>query len=238
MPRKVSVLTYHKIAPVDPKTTYPGTFVPPTLFRKQLSFLAKRGYAVENLEQAFLSGSTSVRKTVCLTFDDGFEDFYNSAFSELSAHGFPSTVFLVSERIGQTNDWDTKVGDASAPLMSAQQILELAQKGVEFGSHTATHAKLGELDESAQREEIFRSKKQIEDLLGKPCRTFCYPYGSHNQATPGLVKQAGYDLGISTLKGLNTAATDPYLIRRIAIRNDTVMPVFIYKLFRAEKYGK
>lgn len=238
MPRKVSVLTYHKIAPVDPKTTYPGTFVPPTLFRKQLAYLARKGYAVENLEQAFLSGSTSVRKTVCLTFDDGFEDFYTTAFSELTALRFPSTVFLVSERIGQTNDWDTRVGDVSAPLMTQEQILELAGKGVEFGSHTATHAKLGELDEPMQREEIVRSKSQIETLLGKPCRTFCYPYGSLNQATPNLVKQAGYDLGISTKKGLNTKDTDPFLIRRIAIRNDTVMPVFIYKLFRAEKYGK
>lgn len=238
MPRKVSVLTYHKIAPVDPKTTYPGTFVPPTLFRKQLAFLAKRGYAVENLEQAFLSGSTSVRKTVCLTFDDGFEDFYTTAYPELSAHRFPSTVFLVSERIGQFNDWDTRIGDVSAPLMTRDQIVELIGRGVEFGSHTATHAKLGELDEAKQRDEIIRSKAQVEDLLGKPCRTFCYPYGSFNDATPRLVKEAGYELGISTLKGLNTKETDPYLIRRIAVRNDTVMPVFIYKLFRAEKYGK
>jgi peptidoglycan/xylan/chitin deacetylase (PgdA/CDA1 family) len=233
---RIPILTYHKIAPVDSKSIYPGTFVPPQLFGKHLRHLALKGYTTSRLESAFTSNSS--QKTVVLTFDDGFQDFADEAFPRLNKVGFHSTVFLVANHIGGHNEWDTKIGDSRASLMSKATILQLHEQGVEFGSHTLSHAHLDQISAAEQRVEIINSRTVLESELGIPINTFCFPYGGYNEYTLKCVDEAGYCVATSTEKGINTAQTDQRRLKRIAIRNDTSLPVFIYKLWRAYRLGK
>lgn len=236
MARLLPILTYHKISPVDPKSIYPGTYVPPALFRKHLSFLARRGYVSNSVEGALSNGIKD--RAIVLTFDDGFADFSANAAPLLESFGMTGQVFLVADRLGKTNDWDTQIGDVVADLMTVPQILEMASRGHTFGSHTMTHADLNAIGGEIQSKEITDSKVNLESSLGFPVRTFCYPYGRFSGETRGLVADAGYEFAVSTKKGINSEQDDRLMLKRIAIRNDTILPVFIYKLFRAERFGK
>lgn len=230
------ILTYHKISPVNKQSIYPGTFVPPKLFQRHLKYLSRKGFQSVRLDSIFSESSPA--KPIVLTFDDGFQDFEDEAMPILDQWKMRATVFLVSDYIGRFNSWDVKIGDISAPLMNLDSIKRLHEQGIEFGSHTKTHARLTAIDSSDQEEEIRGSKAALEEMLGFPIDTFCYPYGAHDERIVELVRQAGYKYATVTLKGLNTGAEDPMMLKRIAIRNDTPLPTLIYKLWRAYKFGR
>ncbi len=236
MATQVPILTYHKISPVNANSIYPGTFVPPKLFESQVRHLARRGFQSTLLQSLFSSAMPS--KPIVLTFDDGFQDFEDAAWPILKKFGMTGTVFLVSEFLGLKNQWDIAVGDVAYPLMSPNSIRKLHGEGVEFGSHTRTHARLSNLDTPSQEDEIIFSKQDLEERLGFPIDTFCYPYGSYNESSVTAVREAGYRFATSCNKGLNDGTEDPLLLKRIAIRNDTSLPVFIYKMWRAFRLGR
>jgi peptidoglycan/xylan/chitin deacetylase (PgdA/CDA1 family) len=71
------------------------------------------------------------------------------------------------------------------------------------------------------REEIFASKKKLEDLFGIAVEDFCYPYGDWNESVRDLVVEAGYRTACTTEFGLNTPATPPLALRRITVRHPT-----------------
>ena len=233
---RVPILTYHKISPVHAKTLYPGTFVPPDLFEKHLGFLARKGFETMHLYDLF-SGNEPA-KPIILTFDDGFQDFEETAAPLLSRFGFGATVFLVSDFVGKTNAWDENIGDVTYPLMSKGSIVRLQELGYEFGSHTRSHIRLSSHDALSQDEEIRGSKSDLETLLGSPIQTFCYPYGSYDENSLRSVRASGYRFAVTCDKGLNDGTEDPLRLKRIAIRNDTSLPVFVYKLWRAFRLGR
>ncbi len=177
-------------------------------------------------------------KPIILTFDDGFQDFEETAAPMLSRFGFGATVFLVSDFVGKTNAWDENIGDVTYPLMSKDSIVRLQEQGYEFGSHTRSHIRLSTHDALAQDEEIRGSKADLETLLGFPIETFCYPYGSYDESSLQSVRASGYRFAVTCDKGLNDGTEDPLRLKRIAIRNDTSLPVFIYKLWRAFRLGR
>ena len=115
--------------------------------------------------------------------------------------------FLVSNKLGQTNDWETETGEAEEKLMDATHVREWLAEGNEIGSHTMTHPRLTEIPENDAREEITSSKKQLEDLFEVPVKHFCYPFGDYNQRIVELVREAGYETGSTTTPGLNTPET-------------------------------
>lgn len=234
MGARIPILTYHKIAPITKGTIYPGTFVPPSLFENHLRLLQRKGFESVTTENIFDSG---LPKPILLTFDDGFQDFADNAWPLLQQHGFGALVFLVLNHLGGQNDWDIAVGDKPAPLMNLDTIKELAEQGVEFGSHTLTHPRLASLDEADQLREL--SAPLPELTTSQPqIRTICYPYGSYNETTLSLSREAGYKYGFSTDKGLNDTTTNPLRLKRIAIRHDTSVPALIYKLWRGFRYDR
>ena len=82
--------------------------------------------------------------------------------------------------------------------MALSQVRGLAAMGMEIGSHTVTHPVLPELDEKAIRQELEGSKKRLEDLLGWPITTVCYPKGKFNRLVCEKTAKAGYSLARTT----------------------------------------
>jgi peptidoglycan/xylan/chitin deacetylase (PgdA/CDA1 family) len=165
--------------------------------RRQFEWLRSRRYTVASLRDA-ISGAvagTLPRRAVALTFDDGYMDFYTNAMPLLQEFKYPATAFLVSSLIGQSNVWD-RGATADVPLMGAAEIREVRRLGVEIGSHSCTHRRLGRIEPEQAREEVESSKKAIEDLTGEPVPVFCYPYGSASPAVEEFVAGAGYEAAL------------------------------------------
>lgn len=210
------IFAYHRICQTSPEGDPLGLCTPPEKLERVLAYLRSHRYRTVSFDEAvevIMGGIRQKEKLACLTFDDGYEDFYTNAFPLLRAYEAKATVFLVAGCTGGTNRWDEANGFSSAHLMTAEQVRELASNGVGFGSHTLTHPRLTQVDETAQRKEIINSKHQLQDLLGEKVNTFCYPHMDYNERVRALVEEAGY---VSACGG-EQAENSPYLLHRINV---------------------
>lgn len=215
----VPILMYHKIGARPAGVRLKGLYVTPETFRRQLTELAGEGFAACGPGEACSNGE--VRPRIALTFDDGFRNVFENALGPLGDYKKTAIQFLVPKFIGKLNEWDLRDGETAEPLMDARQIREWLRAGHAIGSHSLTHARLTRLTVRDAREEIFASKKSLEDLFGIAVEHFCYPYGDWNESVRELVVEAGYRTACTTEFGINTPATPPLALHRITVRHPT-----------------
>jgi len=163
-------------------------------FEAQMRFLRNAGYqsiSLEDAAQMSVRGEKPQSKQVVITFDDGYKDFYTHAFPILKKYELKADVMLVSGRIGGSNVWDQDKLEA-VQLLNLEELKEMGEHGISYGSHSMTHRRLTDLEPSEAYQEIFNSKTSLEELLGREIRTFCFPYGRSSPEVRKMVKQAGY----------------------------------------------
>jgi peptidoglycan/xylan/chitin deacetylase (PgdA/CDA1 family) len=116
------------------------------------------------------AGAGTVNKLVVLTFDDGFRDFYTQACPMLKQYGFFATVFLPTALID-----DGRKSLKGKDHLSGEDVRDLHNNGVAFGSHTVTHLQLRILQKHEIEYEIKWSKEVIEDMIGQRVESFSPP---------------------------------------------------------------
>ena len=208
------ILMYHQIQRPPLRGHNRGLCVSPGLFRAQIRELASAGYSSASLDDLPLKDDA---RRIVVTFDDGFLNTLENALPVLQQHRWSAIQFLVADR--QTNAWDVPPGGKPAPLMNDDHVREWLAAGQEIGAHTLTHPHLTQIPPTQAREEIFSSKKSLEDRFQIPVRHFCYPYGDQDDEIRELVQAAGYHTACSTISGFNTNQTDPFLLRRHMARH-------------------
>jgi peptidoglycan/xylan/chitin deacetylase (PgdA/CDA1 family) len=211
-----AVLTYHHVGPRTRGVRLKGLYVSPELFERQMAELKAEGFETDAF--GTVRSNQGRPKTVSVTFDDGFADVYENALPVLREYGFRSIQFLVAELLGKTSEWQTRSGELPGVLMDQAQIKEWLAAGQEIGSHTLTHPWLTRVSLSQAREEIFGSKKKLEDAFGGVVEHFCYPYGDWNPAIRDLVAEAGYKSACTTKFGVNRTEADSFALNRITVR--------------------
>jgi peptidoglycan/xylan/chitin deacetylase (PgdA/CDA1 family) len=182
------VLMYHSIAdvPEDPNQLC----VSPGRFAEQMAWMDRhglRGVSVGTLVEAMRAGRQ--RGLIGITFDDGYTNVLESALPELQRRGFGASVFVISGRLGGTNEWDE---GPAWPLLDADGVRRLAAAGIEIGSHSATHVRLAGLGPDQLAAEVAGSKADLGALLQTEVRGFAFPYGSMDAAARRAVRDSGY----------------------------------------------
>jgi peptidoglycan/xylan/chitin deacetylase (PgdA/CDA1 family) len=228
----VPVLMYHKIADPPAGARLKGLYVPPARFERQLAELHQAGF-VACPPTAARDGNGPPRR-MALTFDDGFRNVWEHALEPLAARRFCAIEFLVANFIGRLNQWEMREGEVREPLMDAAQVRDWLRAGHRIGSHSLSHRYLTRLSVRDAREEIFASKKKLEDTFGVPVEDFCYPYGCWNETVRELVVEAGYRTACTANFGVNTPAIPPFALRRIIVRH----PTRSLKVLKARLLGK
>ena len=214
-------LTYHKLGPRPGGVRLKGLYVAARLFERQLSELRRAEFNSVGME-ALAGKDGNMVKQFALTFDDGFASVLQHGLEPLARNDFRAIQFLVADRLGRSNEWDLPDGEVQEKLMDAAQVKEWLAAGHEVGSHTLTHPHLTRVSPQQAREEIFASRKKLEDMFGVSVRHFCHPYGDWNAAVRDLVMEAGYETACTTEFGVNGAATSPFELRRITARYRSV----------------
>jgi len=181
------ILTYHSISHGDSPLK-----ISPELFAEQMEWLRDNARVVSlgEIVTALASRRPLPERSVALTFDDGFQDFYTSAAPLLHRWSLPATVFLATGYCGRTNGWPSQPDWVDQqPLLDWQQVAELARQGFSFGAHTVNHPILTRLPVAEAQQEIIQCKAPIEERVGQPVEFFCYPYGRWNPAVRNIVNQ-------------------------------------------------
>ncbi len=185
--------------------------VSPNSFAKQMDFLKKNGYQVIPLDD-YVEGDIARKKfphnTVVITFDDGYLDNYKNAFPVLKKYHFPATIFLISDYVGKNPN-----------LLTWDNVKEMSQNGISFGSHTRRHAYIPDLSKKQMKDEIAGSKRVIEEHLGRPICCLAYPTGGFNEEAKAIVALAGYKAALTTNRGYDRYDIDTYELGRIHINN-------------------
>jgi len=218
---RILILMYHIVD--EPRSEREARFCcTPDKFAEQMEYLANSKYQLLTLDNIFevTENRRSQEQTgVAVTFDDGFCDFHRNALPILTRWNIPAAMFVVSQRIGKSNDWMHKRGFPERPLLSLRKLQDVRDAGITIGSHTCSHARLSDISSNAERldDELGASKQELEELLGQDVEHFAYPYGLYDEQTIAAVKKAGYKTACSTRSGFNRENINPLLLRRLEI---------------------
>jgi peptidoglycan/xylan/chitin deacetylase (PgdA/CDA1 family) len=197
-----------------------------------MEYLVREGYRTVDLEEAFqiTAGQRYFSKVVAITFDDGYFDFYSSAFPVLLGCGFTATVFAVPEFAQRCEDMSHRV------YMNWEEMREIHTNGMRIGSHTMTHADLCQLAPERIDRELDLSRRALEDNLGCKVPFFSYPYSfpEHDRRFVQLMRNRleanGYRVAVSTILGTARDGSDRYLLPRLPLNAHDDPRLFAAKL--------
>lgn len=229
--REVTILCYHA---VDPSWTS-RLSVAPEAFVEQCAVLATRRKVLDLPDAvARLDGSSRMpRGTAAITFDDGFASVYEHAWPVLRDHGLPATVFLVARTLapgGHGVDWVDDPPAHDLTTLTREQVLEMLEAGIGFGSHSQAHHVLPLIDDTQLGEDLRSSRELLEDLLGRPVPYLAYPRGRHDARVRAAARRAGYSHAFALPE--TAEPTGPQAIPRVGIYRHNELRTVRAKLSR------
>lgn len=215
----VMVLYYHRIADdcANPWTVSNATFL------RQIHWLRERFDFVSLHEaQQRIRRGYNPQPCVSVTFDDGYADNCQQAVPWLIKERIPCTYFVTLQNVlsGEPFSHDLAMGRRIAPN-TLEQLLAMAEAGIEIGAHTYSHADLGRItDPRLLHYEVVAAKEELQAVLGQPVRYFAFPYGQYANLQPAaftLAKQSGYAGVCSAYGGYNFPGDDAFHLQRIPV---------------------
>ena len=160
------------------------------------------------------------------TRDDRFE-----TFRRLREHLKMSAHHEVLRLVADTCDRLGGVPPTSNGVLSWDELRRLSREGVALAAHTRTHPLLTRIASDAAREEIVGSQQDLESQIGNTLPVFCFPGGQHNDTLVSILKQEGFKLAFTTVRGSNDLdCADPWRLRRINITRTTSPLMFRLRL--------
>lgn len=119
-------------------------------------------------------------------------------------------------------------------VLNWEQVREMSEAGIEFGSHTMTHPVLTALDDDELDRELRESRRTIEQKTGKACDVIAYPIGgtgTFDERVTAAARRSGYKLGVSYVSGTNPVRRlEPFAIRRLHVERYTSRAAFKFML--------
>lgn len=176
-------------------------------FARQMEFLKAHRYRVLSLGEyaALLRDKKRIpRKSVVITFDDGYDDVFSQAYPVLRKMGFPATVFVRTDSIRQPGH------------LTHEDLAIMSENGIEIGSHAVTHAFPPDMASAEIEKEFANSKTILEDIIEKPVTLLSYPGGGYSDAAAKIAENIGYEAAVTTSRK-GRGPLDRYAIRRIRI---------------------
>jgi peptidoglycan/xylan/chitin deacetylase (PgdA/CDA1 family) len=185
--------------------------VRPAVFRQQIDAVRASGrtpMTVSGLSAALTGTAPLPSRPVVVTFDDGTADFAEAALPHLLAAGLPATLYVTTAQIGRPG------------MLSWHEVEHIAATGVEVGAHSRNHPHLDTVRRERLRREISQSRSDVEQHLGRPCRSFAYPHGSYTRAVRDLVVASGFTSAVAVRNAFSHEADDVFALARLTVRRD------------------
>lgn len=241
--QSVPVLMYHHVTPKGGSLSCSVSH-----FDSQLKALVSRGYSTLTAEQfaRYLRGEPVPKKSIVLTFDDGYLNNFVYAHPVLKKYNLNALMFLITQHIhdgparsimgsGQElpycpGHYECKQliadGRAEEVMLRWEEVREMQRQGTfSFHSHTHTHNRW-DLSEDATnkntkiRYDLLQAQEQLRLHLGEVSNHHCWPQGYFDADYVQIAQELGFECLYTTEPyGFNVAQGDSAHIYRIAAKN-------------------
>jgi len=206
----VPILMYHYIStpPENADAIRLDLSMPPDVFEQTVAYFAAQGYQtvkIQALYDAVATGKPLPARTIVFTFDDGYADAYQNAYPILKKYNFTGTFYVVTSFVGRPG------------YMTWEQIVEMAQAGMDIQSHSMTHIPLKGKSVDVLRREMGEAKRTLEKMIGQPVNFFCYPSGQYDELAIAVAQESGYLSATTTHAGVWENAALPFEWPRVRI---------------------
>ena len=191
---------YHHIGPLPPNADIfrKDLTVSPSLFEDELQHFAEQGIetvSLDDLMEHYAGGPELPKRSVILTFDDGYDDSYEYAFRLLQQYGMTGTFFVVTDFVGRPGrpDLGADRGDGRRRDVDggAQRDPRRPQRGRPCGATPPSSTE---------------PKRVLEEHLGHPVRFLAYPSGKYNAGTIAATRAAGDVSAVTVVHGTSHPA--------------------------------
>jgi peptidoglycan/xylan/chitin deacetylase (PgdA/CDA1 family)/ribosomal protein S18 acetylase RimI-like enzyme len=231
--KRILILAYHRIS----DSSGSNYAVKEEEFKRHILYLLHNYHIVGLAEIVdYIKGKTDLPdNALAITFDDGYEEIYRSAYPILKRYNLPACVFLVTGYIDTQGEfsWDEWFGLENNKLLSWAQVKEMSENGITFGIHTSTHPNLARLSPQQVTQEISASQAALEKALGKKAEFFAYPFGTimhMNDITKKVVAGQGLKCALTSIYGTVDLNSDIFRLRRIVIDGSDSFYIFKQKI--------
>ncbi|MGB3760682.1 MAG: polysaccharide deacetylase family protein [Rivularia sp. (in: cyanobacteria)] len=181
---KVPIMMYHDILPKK-EVLFDVT---PEELEADFDLIKSKGLTPISLDQLIIhlrTGSPLPNKPILLTFDDGYGGHYEYVYPLLKKYKYPAVFSVYIKNMG-INTGRSHITWEQLKTMAADSLVTIA-------AHSQTHpSDLTKLSDEQLISEIVKSKKILEENLGKSIRYFTYPTGKNDGRVRKLVSEAGY----------------------------------------------
>jgi len=231
---RVLVLMYHRVGAAH--NAWEARYaIAPEAYAAQMQALMAAGFRAVGVDAlvAWLEGGPALpANAIVVTFDDGFRGVREHALPVMERLAWPFTVFLVSDLIGHQDVWTQSANPAGVtyPLLDADEIRDMQQRGVSFHSHTRSHASLPKLDAAALADQLGGSRTRLSELLGHEVQYLAYPFGHVDDRVEAATRSAGYQAAFSTQSGFNRRDVNRLRIRRIDVYGTDTPAMLLRKI--------
>lgn len=193
-------LMYHLILD-RPFTELESLFVRPSELEGHIEALKEKNYTFIFADEYAVTD----KKTVIMSFDDGYVDNYTEMFPIIKKYNVKVTVFMIAAYIG------------SEGYLTSAMIKEMSDSGlVSFQSHTMDHPSLTSLTADSMRYQFRKSNEIIESLTGREVKAICYPTGRYNNTVLAVASEF-YDFGYTTVYSTSTAGYPALALPRMRV---------------------
>lgn len=179
-------------------------------FHNQMQYLKDKGYQtlrMTNLIDFFDNGVTIPKKSVLLTFDDGYDDFYQNVFPILKEFGFQATIFVPTGLMDNPG------------YLSWRELQEIVSSSLVFvANHTWSHKNVGSNKEVVKME-ITTGDFQLSEKGLNLSKVFAYPYGAASKYGEEVLKDLEYKLAFTTKPGTTLCKKLRLELPRVRIGN-------------------
>lgn len=215
----VPVLCYHSVS-TNPLLLDSYTISPDEL-ENDILYFKSIGYNF--ITPSELPNIKSDNNNIILSFDDGYEDFYENVYPLLKKYNAKAIVYVIGSKIDKTN------------YLKKWQIKELDESGlVEIGNHSDIfHNRSKDIlmkwysDTFMLKEAIYdigKCNQRLYDIIGHYPVSVSYPFGAYTNKLEQMVKDELMFLTSATTNyGIVKYSTDIYkpLNRLYRIHGDT-----------------
>ena len=205
----VVILMYHSLLK-DP-ARHGKYVVSPDLFESDLKYLKEHGYSfvgIQELIDFVYSGAPLPKKSIVITFDDGYYNNYLYAYPLLEKYDAKMVISVIGK---YTDLYDGEKPNAYYSHVTWDMINEMLASGrVEIGNHTySMHTNgerrgskkiKGETDEHYSKiltEDIGKLQVEMFEHTGTYPSVYTYPFGAISNASFGIIADMGFLASLS-----------------------------------------